>query len=149
MRFNPDQAAKLTYLLPVFFHLRVFCNLRIIKVLHFLRVVIPAKVLPKCVLQYGIPKVQLIQPVQMLLRPGRFSLKAFPVPNAEGQYLLFDCLELRRGRIPHPHVFLYRVVLFCWNVDRAVKPVCKTIGNVPGVSRICFDLPVGFRVAHR
>ena len=67
VRFNPDQAAKLTYLLPVFFHLRVFCNLRIIKVLHFLRVVIPAKVLPKCVLQYGIPKVQLIQPVQVLL----------------------------------------------------------------------------------
>ena len=76
----------------------------------------------------------------MRLRPVVLdSVIVTPMPQTEGQYLLFDLFQGQTVVIPHPNEFLDLLILLCGNMHRAVIMVRKASGDHGCITSVCFD----------
>ena len=84
----------------------------------------------------------------MVLRPEAFATRIlFSQPQDKGCNLLFDFLQREFLIVPHPQIFLDRIVFAVRHIDRAVGVESQTPGNVSGILSVGLD-PICIGNAH-
>ena len=60
--------------------------------------------------------------------------------KTERQDLLLDLFQCEFVILPHPNIFFHLLILFRWDMYRAVIMMCKTSCNQGSISFVCFYL---------
>ena len=73
---------------------------------------------------------------------GLFALafQGFFMMVCVGIYLLLDLFQCEFVILPHPNIFFHLLILFRWDMYRAVIMMCKTSCNQGSISFVCFYL---------
>ena len=147
MRFDPDEATQAAYTLSIPFIPRQFLNPRVQTLQLVRQIVVCNQIFLKCFffLQCNIESAQ---PFQVVLRPEAFATRIlFSQPQDKGCNLLFDFLQREFLIVPHPQIFLDRIVFTVRHIDRAVGVESQTPGNVSGIFSVGLD-PICIGNAH-